>query len=104
MDNALSVRLDLSLPPSLPPSLPLSLPPSISLALLLFPSPPPSRPPSLPPSLPPFQMENAVSVMANRAKAKDLEIAAWFKSPDIPDVVLGDPGRLFQIFMNLLGR
>lgn len=50
-----------------------------------------------------FQMENAVSVLAARAHNKGIEILCWW-DPQVPDFLLGDPSRVFQIFINLLGR
>ncbi|GJP34034.1 hypothetical protein CLOM_g18512 [Closterium sp. NIES-68] len=50
------------------------------------------------------QMEHAVSVLASRARTKGLVLVSWLKSPNLPEVLLGDPGRLFQIFINLLGN
>ncbi|CAI6003315.1 unnamed protein product [Closterium sp. NIES-65] len=50
------------------------------------------------------QMEHAVSVLATRARKKGLTLVSWLKSPDMPEVLLGDPGRLLQIFINLVGN
>ncbi|GJP50385.1 hypothetical protein CLOM_g9513 [Closterium sp. NIES-68] len=50
------------------------------------------------------QMEHAVSVMANRARKKGLALVSWLKSPNMPESLMGDPGRLLQIFINLLGN
>ncbi|EFJ13296.1 hypothetical protein SELMODRAFT_1415, partial [Selaginella moellendorffii] len=49
------------------------------------------------------QLEHAVSVLAARAHKKGLEIA-WRAALDVPDQLIGDPGRLFQIFVNLIGN
>ncbi|XP_024535096.1 uncharacterized protein LOC9658361 [Selaginella moellendorffii] len=49
------------------------------------------------------QLEHAVSVLAARAHKKGLEIA-WRAGLDVPDQLIGDPGRLFQIFVNLIGN
>ncbi|GJP31490.1 hypothetical protein CLOM_g12482 [Closterium sp. NIES-68] len=48
------------------------------------------------------QMEQAV--LASRARKKGLALVSWLKSPNVPEVLLGDPGRLVQIFINLLGN
>ncbi|CAI5521101.1 unnamed protein product, partial [Closterium sp. Naga37s-1] len=50
------------------------------------------------------QMEHAVSVLANRARKKGLALVSWLRSPNIPESLMGDPGRLLQIFINLLGN
>jgi signal transduction histidine kinase/DNA-binding response OmpR family regulator len=44
-----------------------------------------------------------VELMAPRAHAKGLEIDSYF-SQDAPDVLLGDPARLRQVLMNLVGN
>ncbi|KAI5063146.1 hypothetical protein GOP47_0021693 [Adiantum capillus-veneris] len=49
------------------------------------------------------QVEHAVSVLAQRALKNGLELCYSFDS-DVPDQVMGDPGRLLQIFVNLLGN
>lgn len=48
------------------------------------------------------QLEHAVSVLAVRASKRNVELLCDV-SPDVPDRLLGDPGRLFQIFVNLIG-
>ncbi|CAI7802772.1 unnamed protein product [Closterium sp. NIES-54] len=50
------------------------------------------------------QMEHAVSVLANRARKKGLALVSWLRSPNMPENFMGDPGRLLQIFINLLGN
>ncbi|MCO5581908.1 hypothetical protein L7F22_035797 [Adiantum nelumboides] len=49
------------------------------------------------------QVEHAVSVLAQRALKNGLELCYSFDS-DVPDQVMGDPGRLLQIFVNLIGN
>lgn len=48
------------------------------------------------------QLEHAVSVLAARAHKKGLELACRVDR-DVPDQIIGDPGRLFQVFVNLVG-
>ncbi|CAI5466990.1 unnamed protein product [Closterium sp. Yama58-4] len=50
------------------------------------------------------QMEHAVSVLANRARKKGLALVSWLRSSNMPESLMGDPGRLLQIFINLLGN
>lgn len=49
------------------------------------------------------QLEHAVSVLAARAKKKGLELACQVDHA-VPDQIIGDPGRLFQVFVNLIGK
>jgi signal transduction histidine kinase/DNA-binding response OmpR family regulator len=49
------------------------------------------------------QLEHAVSVLAARANKKGLELACQVDR-SVPDQIIGDPGRLFQIFVNLIGN
>lgn len=49
------------------------------------------------------QMEHAISVLAARAHKKGIELVCR-TSDAIPEVLVGDPGRLFQIFINLIGN
>ena len=44
-----------------------------------------------------------VELLAERARAKDVELRALVAG-DVPDVVRGDPGRLRQILINLVGN
>ena len=48
-------------------------------------------------------IENALKTLALRADEKGLELLCDI-SPDVPETVLGDPGRLRQIIINLIGN
>ena len=48
-------------------------------------------------------IEHSCSVMAHRAEEKGLELVAMV-DPAVPDVLLGDPTRIEQIVLNLLGN
>ncbi len=48
-------------------------------------------------------VEDAIKVLAVRAGQKGLELACRV-SPDVPRTVLGDPGRLRQVVLNLVGN
>ena len=48
-------------------------------------------------------VEDAIKVLAVRAGQKGLELACRV-SPDVPRTVLGDPGRLRQVVVNLVGN
>jgi signal transduction histidine kinase/DNA-binding response OmpR family regulator len=55
----------------------------------------------------PFSLREALGealrVLAPRANSKDLELA-WRAAPEVPDVLRGDPTRLRQILLNLVGN
>ena len=48
-------------------------------------------------------IETAARSLTAKANEKDLELVCRV-SPEIPDVVIGDPGRLAQVVMNLIGN
>ena len=48
-------------------------------------------------------VESAVNLIAEPAHQKGIELACWI-DPDVPRNVRGDPGRLRQILLNLIGN
>ncbi|HEX2309383.1 MAG TPA: response regulator, partial [Vicinamibacterales bacterium] len=48
-------------------------------------------------------VEDAVKLLASRAHEKGLELACRIP-PDVPEALVGDPGRLRQIVINLVGN
>jgi PAS domain S-box-containing protein len=48
-------------------------------------------------------IETAIVLLASKAQDKDVELA-WCTDPAVPDRLLGDPTRLRQILLNLLGN
>ena len=48
-------------------------------------------------------MQGTFEILAPRAHAKGVELAVYI-SPDVPRGLLGDPGRLRQVLINLVGN
>jgi signal transduction histidine kinase/DNA-binding response OmpR family regulator len=51
----------------------------------------------------PLVIDEALELLAERAQAKGLELGC-VNLPDVPRIVTGDPGRLRQILLNLVGN
>ena len=48
-------------------------------------------------------LEETAELLAERARSKDIELICDVP-PDVPGIVLGDPGRLRQVLTNLIGN
>ena len=48
-------------------------------------------------------VEDAIEMLAVRAHEKNLELACFIE-PEVPSLLIGDPGRLRQIILNLVGN
>jgi two-component system sensor histidine kinase/response regulator len=48
-------------------------------------------------------LENAIDILALKAYEKGLELACYIR-PDVPTALIGDPGRLRQIIVNIAGN
>src|SRR5262249_36510132 len=48
-------------------------------------------------------LDGAIKILGARAHEKNLELI-WQIMPDVPDAVVGDPGRVRQVLSNLIGN
>lgn len=48
-------------------------------------------------------LDNTIRILSARAEQKGLELI-WQMAPDVPDTLIGDPGRLRQVLANLIGN
>ncbi len=55
------------------------------------------------PFSPRSSIEQTLQVVAERAQTKNLQLVSYI-SPDVPEYLIGDPGRIHQILLNLLSN